>query len=56
MYAIRSYYERHADWLISAGVHGLVVTGTSGEFIALTLDERRLVITGVIAAASYNFV
>ncbi len=40
--------QHHADWLIHEGVHGLVVTGTSGEFISLTLEERRQVITAVI--------
>lgn len=39
--------QQHADWLISKGVHGLVVTGTSGEFIALTLEERRSVIAAI---------
>ncbi|MBX3065093.1 MAG: dihydrodipicolinate synthase family protein [Anaerolineae bacterium] len=42
--------QRHADWLISQGVHGLVVTGTSGEFIALTEQERRQVIKLVVQA------
>ncbi|WP_051426300.1 dihydrodipicolinate synthase family protein [Jiangella gansuensis] len=31
----------HFDWLVTAGVHGLVVNGTSAEFIALTDAERR---------------
>lgn len=32
---------RHWDWLISSqGVDGLVIAGTSGEFIALERDER----------------
>jgi len=30
----------HWEWLVSKGVHGLVVAGTSGEFIALTIEER----------------
>ncbi|NED97867.1 dihydrodipicolinate synthase family protein [Phytoactinopolyspora alkaliphila] len=34
----------HLDWLITAGVHGLVINGTSGEFIALTDAERRRVL------------
>ncbi len=42
----------HADWLIGAGVHGLVVAGTSGEFIAMTTDERRALITAVVGAAA----
>lgn len=44
--------QQHANWLIDQGVHGLVVTGTSGEFIALTLEERRHVIAAVHAVAS----
>lgn len=31
---------RHWEWLISQGIHGLVVAGTSGEFVALETDER----------------
>lgn len=40
----------HADWLVSAGVHGLVVAGTSGEFIAMTLEERRELIAAIVEA------
>lgn len=43
---------RHADYLIDQGVHGLVVTGTSGEFIALTENERLQVIDSVVKAAA----
>ncbi|MBB5082146.1 dihydrodipicolinate synthase family protein [Nonomuraea endophytica] len=31
----------HLDWLVREGAHGLVVGGTSGEFVALTGEERR---------------
>lgn len=31
---------RHWDWLIKQGVDGLVIAGTSGEFIALENSER----------------
>lgn len=31
---------RHWDWLINQGVDGLVIAGTSGEFIALENHER----------------
>ncbi len=31
---------KHWDWLIRQGVQGLVITGTSGEFIALKDEER----------------
>jgi 4-hydroxy-tetrahydrodipicolinate synthase len=30
----------HWHWLVDKGVHGLVVAGTSGEFIAMTIEER----------------
>lgn len=30
----------HWRWLVEQGIDGLVVAGTSGEFIALTMDER----------------
>jgi 4-hydroxy-tetrahydrodipicolinate synthase len=41
----------HANWLINQGVHGLIATGTSGEFMALKDDERKRVITIVRDAA-----
>jgi 4-hydroxy-tetrahydrodipicolinate synthase len=31
----------HWKWLASQGIHGLVIAGTSGEFIALTREERQ---------------
>ena len=31
---------RHVDYLIESGAHGIVATGTSGEFIAMTEAER----------------
>ena len=39
------------EWLIDAGVHGLVVTGTMGEFRALSTSEREQVTAEAIAAA-----
>jgi 4-hydroxy-tetrahydrodipicolinate synthase len=33
--------QRHVDRLVKAGVHGLVPGGSTGEFTALTLDERK---------------
>lgn len=33
----------HLDWLIKQGVHGVMVTGTAGEFANLSDDERLLV-------------
>ncbi len=35
---------RHFDWLVQEGIQGIVITGTSGEFIALREGERRRVI------------
>lgn len=32
--------REHADWMINAGVHALIATGTCGEFSALDTDER----------------
>src|SRR5437588_450156 len=31
----------HWKWLVGEGIHGLVIAGTSGEFIALTREERQ---------------
>ncbi|MGW5685297.1 dihydrodipicolinate synthase family protein [Nonomuraea sp. NPDC003754] len=31
----------HLDWLVEQGAHGLVVGGTSGEFVAMSGAERR---------------
>ena len=33
--------QAHIEHLITAGVHGLVPGGTTGEFTAMTLDERK---------------
>ena len=33
----------HVDFLIDNGLHGLVPCGSTGEFAALTLDERKRV-------------
>ena len=37
------------EWQIDSGSHGLVVTGTTGEPSALTLEERRHVIESAVA-------
>ena len=42
----------HVDFLIDNGLHGLVPGGSTGEFAALTLDERKLVNTVVIDQAA----
>ena len=41
-----------ADRLIGAGVHGLVTTGTTGEFPTLTPQEYRRVIEVYVQAAA----
>lgn len=43
---------RHVDFLIRSGAHGIVATGTSGEFIAMTEAERVRVMQVVIDAAA----
>jgi 1-pyrroline-4-hydroxy-2-carboxylate deaminase len=42
---------RHAAWLIEQGVHGLVPTGTCGEYAQLSLEERTRVVETVAEAA-----
>ena len=32
---------KHINWLIESGVHGLLPLGATGEFAALTLEERK---------------
>ncbi|MEA5457276.1 dihydrodipicolinate synthase family protein [Sinomonas sp. JGH33] len=42
----------HIDWLVGQGAHGLIVGGTSGEFVGMDLAEhRRLIDTAVSAVA-----
>ena len=41
----------HADRLIAAGVHGLVTTGSTGEFSTLTPQEYRRVIEAYVEVA-----
>lgn len=42
----------HLGWLASEGVDGALVLGTNGEFPSLSLDERRSVAEGAVAADS----
>ncbi len=37
------------DWLIDQGIHGILFLGSSGEFSALTLNERKLFAEEMIA-------
>lgn len=42
----------HMHWLIGQGIHGLVVGGTSGEFIALSERERRRLVAIAVEAVA----
>jgi dihydrodipicolinate synthase/N-acetylneuraminate lyase len=42
----------HTDWLIEAGVPGIVGTGTMGEASSLSQAERRTVIESLVGAAA----
>ncbi len=39
---------RHIEYLIDNGVHGIFVSGTTGEFYALSLEEKRMMIRTAI--------
>jgi 4-hydroxy-tetrahydrodipicolinate synthase len=41
---------RHAEWYLERGVHGVLVAGSGGEFISLSLDERRALTEAVTEA------
>ncbi|WP_199615973.1 dihydrodipicolinate synthase family protein [Paenibacillus alkalitolerans] len=48
-------YQRlaeHVDWLIDQGVHGIIPSGSVGEYAALTREERAKVIETAIDAAA----
>ena len=40
--------RRHVDYLVSSGVHGIWAAGTTGEFAALSDEQRLLVIETVL--------
>ena len=42
--------KKQVDRLVAAGIHGIVTTGTTGEFPALTLDEHKSVIKAYVDA------
>lgn len=44
--------REHVDWLIDAGVHGIVGVGSMGDFSFLTPEERRNVTRLLIEAAN----
>ena len=41
----------HIDYLIRSGAHGVIVAGTSGQFIALDEEERRRVVDVAVSTA-----
>jgi dihydrodipicolinate synthase/N-acetylneuraminate lyase len=44
-------YAKHVEAMIGAGVHGLIPLGSTGEFYALSPEERRDVIQATLEAA-----
>jgi 4-hydroxy-tetrahydrodipicolinate synthase len=42
----------HAAWLVGQGANGVVVAGTSGEFVGLSEAERRRLLDAVVAAVA----
>ena len=44
--------QGHVEYLIRSGVHGMVACGTSGEFIAMTNDERMRVVRIILDATA----
>ncbi len=44
--------SEHVDWLIQNGIHGLVPTGSCGEYAALTDPERAKVVETIIQVAA----
>ncbi|WP_109211303.1 MULTISPECIES: dihydrodipicolinate synthase family protein [Microbacterium] len=44
--------ERHVERLITAGVSGLIVGGTTGEFTTLSKDERKALHAAAVKAAA----
>ena len=44
--------REHVDWLISEGIHGLVPTGSCGEYAALSDQERAQVVETIIRTAA----
>jgi 4-hydroxy-tetrahydrodipicolinate synthase len=44
--------RRFVDWQIEQGVHGLIPLGSTGEFLSLTREERRMVGAVVVEQAA----
>ena len=41
-------WKRFVDWQIKVGVPGIIILGTTGEFLAMTDDERRLFVEATV--------
>lgn len=41
--------QKHVDWLVEQGMHGLVVAGTQGEWFTLNLEEKAVLLAEVAA-------
>ena len=44
----RSEMERYIEWLIQAGIHGLYPNGSTGEFVRLSVEERKEVVRIIV--------
>ncbi|MXY46477.1 MAG: dihydrodipicolinate synthase family protein [Chloroflexi bacterium] len=47
-----SALHRIVDWQIESGSHGLISLGSTGEFLSVTDEERRLIVGTVVDAAN----
>lgn len=47
--------QAHIDSLVKAGLHGAMVIGGSGEYVNLTMEERKQVVTSAVEAAGGRF-
>ena len=43
---------QHVETMIASGIHGLIPLGSTGEFYALTAEERRAVLLTTLEAAA----
>src|SRR5262245_20701261 len=46
-----SSLERHLGWVLNSGIRGIMALGSTGEFVHLTLDQRKEVLERVTRAA-----
>lgn len=46
----REKVARHARWFVEHGAHGLIAAGSGGEFVALSLDERKALAEAVLGS------